>query len=295
MNAFAELLKALAAIAWPAFAFYALWKFHPELRDLLARLRKGKVLGQEIELADSLSKLSAIASAAEAEAAAIPSPRKTESAAMSAADDDTIQRVLGLVATSPKAALLVLAAEIEREVRQILASTGLLRGRRHVPVEQAFAELDADGTLPKHVPSSLRLFWSIRNRLAHGHDTNTGDILSAIDSGIALLRALRAVPHEEHTVYHPGVVLYSDQSLRNELSGVRGLILEVRSPGGASTARRIYPTTRDDYRKGSRVAWEWSDAKTFGEAWYRDPDSGDARYAWTSSMEFVGRDIAKLE
>jgi hypothetical protein len=50
MKDVAELLKACAALLWPLLTFAALIVFRGELRGLLARLRRGKVLGQEIEL-----------------------------------------------------------------------------------------------------------------------------------------------------------------------------------------------------------------------------------------------------
>jgi hypothetical protein len=45
----ADLLRAIAALLWPIFAFCALYIFRAELRELLARVRKGKVLGNEFE------------------------------------------------------------------------------------------------------------------------------------------------------------------------------------------------------------------------------------------------------
>ena len=50
MKDIAELLKAIAALLWPVLSFVALIAFRGELKGLLARLRRGKVLGQEIEL-----------------------------------------------------------------------------------------------------------------------------------------------------------------------------------------------------------------------------------------------------
>lgn len=56
-------------------------------------------------------------------------------------------------------------------------------------------------------------------------------------------------------------------------------------------SHRIFPTTRDHFKKGKRVAWEWSDHRSWGESWYRDPDSNEIKYAWTGSLEFVGRHL----
>jgi hypothetical protein len=256
-------------------------------------LRKGKLFGQEIELNESLTKLELSATAAQTEVAALPASTFGTSPRMTSEEVDPIDRVLNLAAQSPKAALLVLASELEREVRRMLATMGLLQGRRVVPIRQALAELDRYG-LPKHVPSSLRLFWDVRSRLVHGHDASEGDILSAIDSGIAILRALNAIPHEVNVVHHPGVAIYSDAECTRLVPDAKGVILETTSPGGASRTLRIYPSTRTHFSKGTRVAWEWSDERTFGRTWYKHPDSGHVAVAWDSSMEFVGRNLDDL-
>src|SRR5438128_11183202 len=50
MKAWAELLQAVAALLWPILAFVVLLVFRGQIQGLLNRLRRGKVLGQEIEL-----------------------------------------------------------------------------------------------------------------------------------------------------------------------------------------------------------------------------------------------------
>ncbi len=59
MKETAELLRAIASLLWPILAFIALLLFRSHIRELLGRLKKGKLLGQEIELHDSLLMLEA--------------------------------------------------------------------------------------------------------------------------------------------------------------------------------------------------------------------------------------------
>lgn len=290
----AQLISAIAQLLWPLVAFAAILMFRPQLTDLLQRLRKGKLFGQEIELGDSLAKLEESANAAQSEVARLP-PSSEQGTADNGSREQTdaasaIDRVITTAAQSPTAALVLLAAELEREVRQLLASLGLLRGRRSVPIRQAIAELDEYG-LPRHVPSSLRLFWEVRHRLVHGHSASDSDTLSAIDSGIAIMRALKAVPHEIYTVYRSGVTIFSDPECTHAIPNAKGVILETTSPGGTSKSHRIFPTTRMDFISGTRVSWEWSASKKFTDAWYRDPDTNAISLAWNSSMEFVGRNL----
>lgn len=291
MKDIAELLKAIAALLWPLVALFALSIFKPQIRDILQRIKRGKVLGQEIELNESLTRLDATATAVESEVASLPPAQTQLSISHESQEADTIGHVLSLSAQSPKASLLVLASEMERELRQLLASMGLLGGTRYMPFQQAIEILNQRGGLPRHVTSSVKLFRDVRNRLVHGIEANPNDILRAIDSGVTILRSLQAIPHETNIVYHSGVPVFHDAKGEKPIDGVQGVILQTESPGGASKMLRIYPTTRTHFQKGEKVAWEWSNERVFGEAWYRDPDTNEIKYAWTSSMEFIGRHL----
>jgi hypothetical protein len=48
----ADLISAFAALAWPVVTVAIVSSFRPEIRAILSRIRKGKFLGQEIELAE---------------------------------------------------------------------------------------------------------------------------------------------------------------------------------------------------------------------------------------------------
>lgn len=102
---------------------------------------------------------------------------------------------------------------------------------------------------------------------------------------------LRAIPHEVNVIHHEGVDLYSDPGLTRKIEGARGVILETEGPEGAVKRLRIFPSTRSHFRKGMRVSWEWSPEHMFEQTWYRDPDTGGTRVAWTGAMEFIGRDV----
>jgi hypothetical protein len=57
MTEFATLIQAIATLLWPLFAFTVLLIFRTQIGDALGqirRMRKGKFLGQEIELRDML-------------------------------------------------------------------------------------------------------------------------------------------------------------------------------------------------------------------------------------------------
>ncbi|MBD9361827.1 hypothetical protein [Methylomonas fluvii] len=295
MQEFAVLLQALAALLWPVFAFTTLFVFKKQLANLLTRLKKGKLLGQEIELNESLEKLQQAAQDAQVEVAALPQPSPPpKSEAESIQDQNIAQRIIGEAAISPKAALISLAAELERLAREVLATTGHLRGRRFVPIQQAIAEVHQSYGLAAHVPSSLHHFWDVRNRLIHKNEGTNEDILRAIDSGISILRALQAMPREVNVVHDPNVPVFSDQALTTPITNVHGVLLETHSAGGVSKTFRIYPSSQSHFAKGKQVSWEWNMSLVVGQAWYRDPTTGESKEAWSSSAEFIGRHLDEL-
>ena len=52
-----SILRGISSLLWPGVVLVGILIFKDELKDLLRRLRKGKVLGQEIELDQPLAKL----------------------------------------------------------------------------------------------------------------------------------------------------------------------------------------------------------------------------------------------
>ena len=295
MTEFATLLQAIAALLWPIFAFTALFIFRPQIADIARRLKKGKLLGQEIELNESLSRLDESALSIEQTVAALPSQVNEPTDQQEQAQEErAVEDIVSEAARSPKVALIRLASELEKLARQILGSTGHLNGRKHVPISQAIAELDEKYGLPRHVPSSLKLFWEARNRLIHGGEGTDGDILRAVDSGLTILKALQAFPREINVVYHPGVELFTNAELTDPIPNTKGVILETTAPGGMSKSLRIFPTTRIHFQKGRQISWEWNMQNVWGQAWYRDPDTGEAKSAFLSSAEFIGRHLDEL-
>jgi hypothetical protein len=63
----AELIRAIATLLWPLLAFAVVWMFKEQVREILGRLRRGKLLGQEIELEEKLRNLDESAQAAASE------------------------------------------------------------------------------------------------------------------------------------------------------------------------------------------------------------------------------------
>ena len=292
MTEIAALLQAIAALLWPAFAFTALFVFRSQIADIARRLKKGNLLGQEIELNESLDQLQHAAVVVEREVAALPSAALPPPADAPGPPQESVQRRIAAEAgRSPQAALVFLGSEIEVLARRILASVGRLNERPLVPLSRAMAELDKQFGLPDHVRGALEVFRVVRNRLLHEGKGTEEDILRAVDSGLTILSALQALPREVNLVYDPGVTVYGDKELQSPMVGVKGVILETLLSDGITKVLRIFPTTRSHFQKGHQVAWEWNTGVAWNQAWYRHPVTGEATEAWSQAMEFIGRDL----
>jgi rRNA-processing protein FCF1 len=194
--------------------------------------------------------------------------------------------------SSSKANLILLASEIEKELRYLLASMGLLNKSLNNFLSDikllepyGFTEIEKGN-----------YFWQIRNRVTHGQKIDLEEIPLAINVGLSLLKSIKAIPHEVNVVHNPGVTLYSDPECKKARESVKGIILETRKhPGDAFVSFRIFPTTRTHFSNGKIVAWEWNIENVWGESWYRDPDTNEIKYAWSSSAEFVGRNLDELQ
>jgi hypothetical protein len=291
MEHIAPILQSIASLAWAFFAFTALFLLKSEITRAVSRLKKGEILGQKFELGDELAKLEYSAAATAKEVEELPPiESQVTSAEQESEFDTTIKLILQQATSAPKIALMTLGTELEKQTRQALATRGLLRGRTSVSISQALSELHQYG-FPPNLSGSLKLFDDVRNKIIHGAQATDDNALSALDSGMTILRALKALPNEMHVVYDSGVEIFSDEACTKLILNGKGVILETTSPGGVMKRHSIFPTTRTHFRKGKQVAWEWNMQLIWQSAWYREPDTGTIKPAWSSSAEFVGRHL----
>lgn len=204
MKDWADLIRALASLLWPILGFTVTSIFKNELRELLKRLKRGKILGQEVELHESLDYLQEKASAVAAELAASTTANNADISSPEAVENelkqiDVSQEILRIAVSSPKASLMLLSSEIEKELTKHMKSLNLpaLLGMRegpYYPFIKSINILEERGKLPSDVMNVVRDFWSIRNNIVHGNEVESNDILRAIDSGITILKTLQAIP-----------------------------------------------------------------------------------------------------
>jgi uncharacterized protein YutE (UPF0331/DUF86 family) len=209
----ANLISAFAALMWPVAVLTIVGWFRPEIRAVLSRIRKGKLLGQEFELDELQAKTEAAeantpmviaatglatgTSSATAEGVRID---QAENADAEAAQDE-IEEVLREASRSPRIGLMLLSAKMEQAARDLATDIGLDVSRRPISLSTMIRQLVQAEQLTDVDAEALNLFAHVRNRIVHGHDAGDDEIARAIDSGTRLLRLLLSrprPPHERH-------------------------------------------------------------------------------------------------
>jgi hypothetical protein len=304
-------LQALASLAWPAVTGLALYWLMPDIRALLPRLRKGELLGLKFELGAELNvlKTRSVEVEAQYEAKSTSPPLLTARLAaveeddhiaatgevQSAGDlkltaaepiDETITRLLQDATQQPRAALMLLSAKLEQITRELVdvADAGSRNSWRPRSLRESVRYLVRAELLIPEAGDTLRLFWSIRNKVS-----NDDEVLRALDSGTRLLRVLLIAKQSILLVNITNVPLFSDPECKTAARG-RGVELEL-----SDRSRSMCPTTRTHYRNGMYVTDDWDLNSVWDETWYRDPRTNEIRRAWRQAAEFVGRPIGIMD
>jgi hypothetical protein len=207
------------------------------------------------------------------------------------------QRIKEEALVSPKAAFMQLLIEIDKELRKLLVSSGVLsRYLAHqyqtFPIALQLLGSVAGAKIPDALTQQIFEFWNLRNNVVHGEAEVP---IRAFDLGFTILKVLANVPRPSYIVRKTDIPLYEDSHCTRQRPDVRGLLIEAFRPDGESEgAARIYPTTRK-YVEGMEVGWEWTDDRKQGwdETWYKD-STGKCTPAWSGAMEFIGRDVNQV-
>jgi hypothetical protein len=140
----AEILDAFTKLAWPLIIALAVVAYRYEIRDILKRLsqvKKGKFLGQEIELEEKLDQLEETTEKAQEEVASRESqqPQSEPVGSQPVFQEEQLhaqkleQQILNQARTSPKIGLMLLSAGIDLRVSQLLAASGWHKKNRATP------------------------------------------------------------------------------------------------------------------------------------------------------------------
>jgi len=194
---FADILQAIASLAWPAAALIIAYWFRFEIRALLARIRKGKGFGIEFELDELRDKTEAAEVKAQLSPEAGRQEDQTSHVQATVAEQAEIEEVLRESARSPRLGLMLLASKIERASRDLIEMRQMGSTlRRPRTLRETINRLVAEELIPAEAEEALYLFYDVRNRIVHGRDADDDEVARAIDSGSRLLRLLLRIPPE---------------------------------------------------------------------------------------------------
>ena len=175
-------------IAIAAFLFVA-----PELKTVLPYIKRVRIGNTELELVQQIADLGKeVVKAQEAIAAR---PGVVAPSAVSSEVEEIYRRT----SQDPRAALLLLSAELEQRVRSRLQNAGVERSGRLMSLPQAVeAGVRAD-ILPREVLPPFRDFWAVRNRVAHGDalEVDNSIIYSLVSVGAELLKMVSVEQREQ--------------------------------------------------------------------------------------------------
>ena len=176
----------MASLAWSLVPFAIMIWFGRELRSIASRIRRGKFLGQEIELDELQAKTEAAEATSPMIVLATGSAAGTgsataEGARMDGAVEDAIEEVLREAGRSPRLGLMLLSAKMERAARDLATHVGLDVSRRPAPLGMLIRALAQAEQLTFEDAEALNLFNHVRNRIVHGHDADDDEVAKGND------------------------------------------------------------------------------------------------------------------
>jgi hypothetical protein len=306
-----EVLTALSSMGWPLAALVFLLLCQREIRQFISELRVATLrhLGYEIAIAREplapttrhtarrwvrrlfqRDEIVGVEGSPMPPSNVVPSIQSDSERGMVALANRQIRR----------AEYLQISARIWRKMQLVLVELKQVSAEHESPdVDRGARLLVENGFLPE-------LFWHVLDRfgrigiavLANSPDLSPGAVDEAIVDGRALLNTLdNMLPTPKPTLlYAADLRLFQDEACTIHLAGVRGVLLVTFGPGAMIESIQVYPTTKPDYCEGEFVSCEMNEEKRWSSrTWYRDPFSGNAKVAFESSSEFVGRPLGAMD
>jgi hypothetical protein len=191
--------------------------------------------------------------------------------------------------SSPVERLLWTHEQIRIELIILAGNSGRLPRRqewKRYSISQLLEPVRETGLLRSEIVMAIREVNRARNEIAHGAQSR---ILAQPTSDLAteVLVQLRALRRNYIRVKHGDVALYSDVELRVATTQRGVLLIQINDDGGVANTM-VHPKATE-YSRGRFVAWEWDMSQIADEAWYRDPETGVIKKAFSTSATFVGR------
>jgi hypothetical protein len=205
--------------------------------------------------------------------------------------DDVIDRVLEQADRSARVGLRLLEAELDQDVRRLLAGSGWGQGRLDWDLRAAIDRLFDLGVVSSSVHKSLDVLEATKEAIKAGQPVPPADVLSALDVAIMTYRALSAIPRERHYVIEAGMSVFADPGATAKRNDVWAVRLSSIGPPPRKPHEHVFLTRSSAFDVGAEVTWAW-DKENLGQGWYLDLVTG--RYEPVASMAFAGVPLDEL-
>lgn len=185
---------------WPNFKFdnislilfvtCAIVLLFPELWELIRRVRKVRIGDFEVEIGEKLKELATKTENVETNISEV-SIKQAEYQGIS---DEVIGKFIQ-TSSDPRAALLMVAIEIERTIRSISDKAKIPESRKPYPISRVITSLAKKEIINPNVVPIFKDFWAIRNKVVHGlhFELSSGKLYELIALGLRILRLLSVV------------------------------------------------------------------------------------------------------
>lgn len=160
---------------------------------MILRIRKEKIFGQEFDIAEELETAKAKVAASAQEPVKPEVTSRSDSWTYSERSTESIEReILEVASLSPRAGVMLVAAEIEQYLRWI-AGNAEYQVRPPGSVLEIARAMLKEGVMAHSTLESLVSFWRLRNRIIHEFAGDDRENLAAVDIGLSLLRQIRVL------------------------------------------------------------------------------------------------------
>jgi hypothetical protein len=196
LGAVADLVRALAALCWPALVYVVLRTYQEEIRALLHRIRRTKPSAGELELRADVDQLEGQVRAELEKMPVLPLSRADEESADAQADRDVSdeRRILDAAARSPRLGLMELSLAMEHELGRVLSAAGEATPGPDGSSVRGLAERLVEMTLmSRSLANCIVALGDLRNRLVHAHVAHDVEVMRVIDLGSSVLRIVRSL------------------------------------------------------------------------------------------------------
>ena len=276
-----EIIKAIPQLSWPLVVLVIAFVFSKDIKNLIARIISGKILGNEFQFKNEVEKL---AEKVNIKKDIVDSEKKEIESLIPKTNID-----------NKLTDLVTLSSLIEKELRKLLYRTGWFSNIKTKNTKEIINSLVSMGAFPENQKSNVDVFMTLRNKIIHGESNiENQDIQTVIDVGYMLLAQIKAFPTENNFIEYINVDLYEDKDCKVLLKKGKGILLKSISPGNSVINYKLFPTLVNYEKTGIEVSWEWSFETTWGTCYYNNPLTGEKQLAWSSSAEFIGRDIESI-